>query len=91
MGGIMVNNQEQKKYQKLKFLEFSKNKKYKHMAHLNRLIRCVKMKWVWRVWKIESEHVSVHGWTDRQGDITIPSFNLIEIGVYSAMGEYMEA
>ena len=53
------------------------NKHYTRHTFWSCLIRCANMKWIqWVFLKIQSGHDSVHRRTDRQGETSIPPFQL---------------
>ena len=68
------------KFQILKFW----NGHYTWHTFWSCLIRCANMKWLrWVLLKIQSGHDSVHRRTDRQGDTSIPPFQLRWSGGYN--------
>ena len=60
------------------------NKHYMRHTFWSCLIRCANMKWIrWVLLKIQSEHHSVHRWTDGQNETSIPPFQLRWSGGYN--------
>ena len=67
---------------KLQILKIRQN--YTRHTFWSCLIRCANMKWIrWELLKIQSGHDSVHRWTDRQGDTSIPPYQLHWSGGYN--------
>ena len=65
-----------KNRQNFKFFKFW-NGHYTRHTYWSCLIRCENMKWIrWVLLKIQSGHDSVHRRTDRQGDTSLPPFQL---------------
>ena len=73
----------QVKIRQSQIFEF-RNKLYTRHTFWSYLIRCANMKWIrWVLLKIQSGHDSVHRRTDRQGETSIPPFQLHWSGGYN--------